>query len=107
MRLIGVWCVDVLSAVRESVTPAGAVTVAVFDRVPVAEEATVPVAEIGRASCRERVKVVEVLVDPEAAPQLPPTDAQVQVTPVNVAGKVSLTEAFTTSDGPLFVTTIV
>jgi hypothetical protein len=107
LKLIVVLSVAELLVVGESVTPAGAVTVAVFESVPVAEEATVPVAVKVALLVVGRLTVVEMFPAPEAAAQLPPTDEQVQVTPVNVAGKVSLTAAFTTSDGPLFVTTIV
>jgi hypothetical protein len=49
LSVIVVVSVAELLVVGESVTPAGAVTVAVFDSVPVAEEATVPVAVNGRA----------------------------------------------------------
>ena len=61
-----------LFEVGESVTPAGAVVVAVFEMLPVAEEATVPLAEKVALLPEGRLTVVEMLPEPEAAPQLAP-----------------------------------
>ena len=85
--------------------------VAVLDSVPVALErigaVTVTVAEDPEV----RSTVVAMSPEPEAAPQAPvPVIAQVQLTEAtsNSAGSnVSSTEAPTTSDGPLLVTTTV
>ncbi len=91
-----------------SVTPTGAVTVAVLEIETVAEEATVPLATKVALLPVGRLTVVEILPEPEAEAQLPPGWAtHVHETPVNVAGNVSVTEAPITSEGPPFVTTIV
>src|SRR2546422_701289 len=97
-----------LFVVGLSVTPAGAVTVAVLIRWPVAEGATVPVTVNVAVPPASRFTVVEMLPLTGPAVQLEPAEAtQVHEAPVNTAGNVSLTEAAVTLDGPLLVTTIV
>ncbi len=99
---------ELLFAPFGSVVPAGGVAVAVFviglgaDPETVADTVNVAFCPTGRFT------VVEMLPEPEAAPQEPvPVAVHVHVTPVRPAGIVSATEAPITSEGPLFVTTIV
>ena len=100
--------VALLLAVLGSVTPAGAVTLAVLVRVPVALKDRVPVAVKVAVPPTARFTVVAMLPLPLAAAQLEPAEAvQVQVTPVRLAGKVSVTEAPVTGLGPAFETVIV
>jgi hypothetical protein len=96
-----------------SVVPTGTATDAVFERVPVAEDATVPVTvNVAVEPLFRSIDRLMLPLFPEAgAPQLLPVangeTEQLHVAPVNAAGKVSLTFAPVTSEGPLFVTTIV
>ena len=92
----------------ESVVPAGAVTLAVLVRVPVALEERVPVAVNVAVPPTARFTVVAMLPLPLAAAQLEPAEAvQVQAIPVRLAGKVSTTDAPVTGLGPAFETVIV
>jgi hypothetical protein len=108
LRVIVVVSVAELLVVGESVTPAGAVTVAVLDTDPVAEDFTVALSVNVAVPPETRLTVVEMVPEPEAAAQLEPAEAtQVQEAFESSAGIESITEAFTTSEGPLFVTKIV
>ncbi len=87
-----------------SVVPEGGATVAVLARLPVAEDDTVPVTIIVALDPEVRVAEVDTLLP---LPEVGVHDAHDQLTPVIVAGTVSVTDAPDTSDGPLLVTTIV
>ena len=90
-----------------SVVPDGTDTVAVLLSVPVADALTVALTVYVAVPLASRFTVSLMLPLPEAV-QLEPADAvHVQVTPVKLAGIVSLTVAPVTSLGPLFVATIV
>jgi len=99
--------VAVLLALDGSTMPAGAATAAVLVKVPVAPglivaltvKVTVPLAST----------LIDVLMLPlPLAGQLEPAEAlHVQLTPVKVAGNVSVTVAPVTAFGPLLVTVIV
>src|SRR3954447_22197503 len=106
LRVIVVVSVSLLLPAA-SVTPAGALTVAVLDSVPVAEEATVPLTVNVAVPPERRLTEAAMLPVPEAGQDEPLEAVQVQAAPVKAAGKVSATEAPTTSEGPLLVTTIV
>src|SRR5437899_8004621 len=80
-------------------TPAGAVTLAVFEIDPVAEEATVPVAVKVALLPVGRLAVDALVLQPRSDLQRRPMLEQVKDTPVNVAGKETLTEVPTTSEG--------
>src|SRR5436305_262741 len=97
----------VLSCALPSLTPAGALTVAVFASEPVAEEATVPLTVNVAVPPERRLTVVEMLPVPDAGQGEPAEARQVHAAPVKAAGNVSATEAPVTSEGPLFVTVIV
>ena len=100
--------VALLFAVSGSVTPAGAMTLAVLVRVPVALEERIPVAVNVAVPPTARFTVVAMLPLPLAAAQLEPAEAvQVQAIPVRLAGKVSTTDAPVTGLGPAFETVIV
>ena len=92
--------VAVLLAALGSVTPPGAVMVAVLDSVPVAEALSVPVmvkvtaAPTGRFTSSLRLPLPEAVQVPPAEP------TQVQVTPLREAGSVSATVAPVTLTGP-------
>ncbi len=90
-----------------SVLAAGRVTVAVFDRVPVVEEGTVPVTVYVTELLAAIVAVVSRLPVPLAAPQLLPVppDAQVQVNPDSADGSASRTAVLTAGAGPALLTT--
>lgn len=91
-----------------SVTPLGAVTVAVFEMLPVADDTTVPVTTNVTVPLTARSTVVAILPDPLAAAHaFGEVAVHVQVTAVSAAGNVSATKAPVTIAGPLFVTTIV
>ena len=91
-----------------SVTPAGAVTVAVFTKLPVALGETVALTLNVAIPPAGKVTAVLMFPLPEAAPQAPPEEpAQVQLTPVRAAGKASVTVAPVTPLGPALETTIV
>ena len=107
-RVMVVVSVAVLLAGVGSVTPPGAATVAVFDKVPVAVAATV--ADTVNVAAPPAASVTEALIAPapdEGQLEPAPVAAQVHVTPVSDAGNVSLTLAPVTVDGPLLVATIV
>ena len=97
----------------ESVVPAGTATLAVFERVPVAEEATVPftvnvaVAPLLRSIARLMLPLLPEAGKPQLLPAATGETTQLHVAPLKAAGKVSDTVAPVTSEGPLFVTTIV
>src|SRR5262245_2422532 len=91
-----------------SVTPAGAVTVAVLVKAPVVPDGTVPltvnVAWVPAGSVTSALMLPVPDGVPHAAPAL---GVQVQVKPASGAGKVSCTCALVTSEGPTLVTTMV
>ena len=91
------------------VTPAGGVTVAVFDNVPVADDAIVGLDRVGdRAAGRQvDVGVVDAAAAAGVKPVAPPVAVAVNVAPVSGLGNVSTIEAPVTSLGPALVTTIV
>src|SRR5262249_20304714 len=101
--------VALLLAGTRSVVPACGGTVAVLLSAPVAVAATVPVVVKVADVPAGRLTVVAMLPVPLVAPQLAPVPAgvHVQVTPVSVAGKVSLTAAPVTALGPALATVIV
>lgn len=100
--------VEELGPVPTSRTPTGAVTVAVFDRVPVAPGAIVAVRVNVAVPETSSDTVVLILPAPAVAPQLEPALAvQVQLAPLSVPGKVSVTVAPVTADGPALLTVIV
>src|SRR3989442_135031 len=91
-----------------SVAPPGAVTVAVFAREPVAIAATVALTVNVAIPPTGRLTVVPMSPLPEAEPHEPPAEPpQVQLTPVRVAGMVSVTVAPVTELGPAFEATLV
>jgi hypothetical protein len=91
-----------------SVTPAGAVTVAVFVIELAVEAETVALTEIVAVPPNARLMIADTFPVPDAGAHTEGREAvQVQVAPVSPGGSVSATVAPTTSDGPLFVTTIV
>src|SRR5436305_833946 len=104
--------VALLLAVLESVVPAGAATVAVLTRLPVAEDRAVPVTVRAPAlPAPAAMLAVAARLLPEPLPPLlteaVPVVEEVQVTPLRVAVLMSATLAPTTSLGPLLVTVIV
>jgi hypothetical protein len=91
----------------ESVTPFGGATEAVLITLPDAVLRTVAVRLKVAVPLTRRLTVVLMLPLPLAAPQLEPFEAtQVHEALVRFAGMVSLTGAFVTVLGPLFLTTI-
>src|SRR4051794_37079542 len=96
-----------LSARFGSVTPAGAVTEAVFASDPEMLVASEAVAE--KVTCPPAASVTRVSIVPAPEPgQLEPTEAeQVQDTPVTAAGNGSCTRALVTVLGPALLTTMV
>jgi hypothetical protein len=90
-----------------SVTPAGAVTVAVLTRSPVAPALTVAVTVNVAVPPDGRVTVALMLPFPLAGPVAPPAYAPVHVGDVSDAENASATVAPTTLDGPTLVATIV
>src|ERR1700740_2640162 len=95
-----------------SVVPAGAVTVAVLTRFPVAEDLAVPdtVKTTELPAPAGMVTVPARLLPEPVAPlvtEAVPVTLETQVTPVKVAGTVSATLAPTASLGPLLVTVMV
>ncbi len=86
----------------------GAVTVTVFDRVPVALLAICATNVNVAVPFGARLTVVPILPDPLAEAQLEPAEArQDHEALVMIAGSVSLTVAPDTALGPLLVTTMV
>lgn len=97
-----------LSADTGSVTPAGACTVAVLVNEPVAVDETATTTLYVAVAPAAMVTVVAIGIDPDAAPQLAPTDAaHVHEPEVAPAGSASATGAFTAVDGPALPTTTV
>ena len=97
--------VALLLAEFGSLTPKGAVTLAVLERVPVAVEATFPVALYVTKLPAGIVRVSWMLPVPVAVnPDAPPLCVAVNVTPVKIAGKLSVIVAPLTLLGPAFVT---
>src|SRR2546422_8968320 len=91
-----------------SVIPAGGVTAAVFDRVPEALMSSVPVAMNVAVPPTRRFTVRLMFPEPLAAAQLEPLEAtHVHVTPVRLAGKLSVTVAPDAAEGPALLTVIV
>src|SRR5947199_179102 len=93
-----------LLVVGLSLTPAGAVTVAVFTSDPVADDFTVPPTVNVAVPPETRLTETEMLPVPEAGHEEPAEATQLQLTAVKSAGNVSATDAPVTSEGPLLVT---
>jgi hypothetical protein len=107
-RMIVSVSVALLFARLGSVIPARGITVAVFDSVPEALMSSVPVAVKVAVPPTSRFAVWLMFPEPLAAAQLDPADAvHVHVTPVRLAGKLSVTVAPVTTDGPALLTVIV
>src|SRR5664279_4358725 len=104
---IGSVSVAVLLVGSVSVTPGGVDTVAVFDRVPVADADNVPVSVNVAVPPTSRFTDALMFAVPVAGQLLPGVAAQVHVTPVSTAGTRSVTVAPMTALGPLFVATMV
>src|SRR3989442_1063814 len=90
-----------------SVTPPGAVTVAVLLSLPVADALIVPVRVWVTVAPPGRLTVSLMLPDPLGPHVPPPAPRQVQVTPVIAAGTESATVAPVTEVGPALDATIV
>src|SRR2546430_392754 len=90
-----------------SVTPAGAVTVAVLTRFPVADDFTVTETVKVAVPPASRLTEAEMSPEPEAGQDDPEEATHVQLTPDSFDEKLSATEAPVTSEGPLLLTTIV
>ena len=90
-----------------SVTPAGAATVAVLDKLPVAVGKMVPVTVKVTEPPAGRFTVSLMFPEPAAVAVPPPAPTAVQVTPVKVAGSVSATVAPGALLGPAFEAVIV
>ena len=88
-----------------SVVAGGAATVAVFDKAPMAAAATSAVTVKVAVPPTARLTVVLMSPAPPAA-QVPLTATQLQTAFDKVAANVSTTEAPTTFDGPLLLTTM-
>ena len=99
--------VAVLLAPFGSLLPTGAATVAVFTSEPVAAGATVPVTVNVTVPATRRLTEALMLPLPEAGQVEPAVAVHVHVTPVSVAGSVSVTVAPVITDGPAFDATIV
>jgi hypothetical protein len=95
-----------LFALLGSDVPTGGVTVAVLTRLPVALAITVPVAVKVIVPPLATLTVALMSPVPEAGQLEPALALQVHVTPVIVAGKLSITFAPFASLGPAFETTI-
>ena len=85
--------------------PAGAVTVAVFERLPVAVENVVTLTVYTAVPPTARFTSSLMLPVPLGLP-LPPVNTAVHDTPLTCAGNTSLTRAPVTGFGPLLVTVI-
>src|SRR3989442_312101 len=91
-----------------SVAPPGAVTVAVFTRVPVAPGATVALTVNVAIPPTGRLTVAPMSPLPEAEPHEPPAEPTLgKLTPGGSAGIVSVTVSPVTELGPAFEATIV
>ena len=96
-----------LAPVPTSSTPGGAVTDAVLATVPVAPGAIVAVRVNVAVPDTGNDTVVLMFPVPAALPQAPPALlTHVQLAPTSVPGKVSVTVAPVTADGPALLTTI-
>jgi hypothetical protein len=90
-----------------STTVLGAVTIAVLVIVPLAEALTVALTVNVTLPPTGRLTPMLMSPTPFGAPHVPPfIPTQVQVTPVRLAGNVSITVAPVTGFGPLLVATI-
>src|SRR5205823_13386191 len=100
--------VAVLFAVFGSLIPAGAVTCAVFDSVPVAAELSLPLA-LQMILLAEGIVTISLMLPLPLAvkPVAPPAWVAVNVRPVSAAGKLSDTDAPFAAAGPTLVTTMV
>jgi hypothetical protein len=96
-----------LLAANGSVTPAGAVTVAVFSSVPVAVGESVAVTVKVAAPLAARSTVAAMSPAPDTGQELPAEARHVQAAPVSPAGKSSVTATPVTALGPALATTIV
>ena len=99
--------VAVLLAPLVSLLPAGAAIVAVLTSEPVAAAETAPLTVKVAVPETSRLTLALMLPLPDAGQLEPALAAQVHVTPVKVAGKVSVTVAAVITDGPAFDATIV
>ena len=90
-----------------SVTPAGAATVAVLTRLPVADALIVAVTVNVAEAPTGRSTVALMLPLPLAGQVAPPVAEHVHVVPVRAAGMMSATVAAVTAEGPVLVATIV
>ncbi len=90
-----------------SVTPPGAVIVAVLTSDPVADADTVPVAVKVAVPPTGRLTSALMSPLPLAGQLAPPPDVHVHVTPLTFAGKRSLTVALVTALGPALVAMMV
>ncbi len=90
-----------------SVTPAGAVIVAVLTSVPVAAADTVPLSVNVALPPTGRLTLALMLPEPAAGQVPPPAPTHVHAAPRIVAGTVSATVAPVTPLGPLLLATIV
>jgi hypothetical protein len=107
LRVTVVVSVAELLAGVGSVDPPGRATAAVFDSVPVAVETTVALTVNVTEPAARTLTDSAMLPEPDAG-QLEPADAvQVHVTPVRLAGTVSVTVAVVIAEGPAFDATIV
>jgi hypothetical protein len=105
--LIVVVSVAELFAGVGSVDPPGRATVAMFDSVPVAVDETVAFTLKVTEPPERMLTEAAMLPDPEAG-QLEPADAaHVHVTPVRLAGIVSVAVADVIAEGPAFDATTV
>jgi hypothetical protein len=107
-RLLTDVVTDALLLPGVSDTPAGAVVVAVFVIELEVDDETVAVTVNVAVPPESRFTAeVEMLPEPEAGQDEPAEAEQVQLTPVSPDGRLSVTVAPTTSEGPLFFTTMV
>ena len=90
-----------------SVTPAGAVTVAVLISVPEAAAESVAVSVKVTLAPAGRLTLALMLPDPDAGQVPPPAPTQVHAAPVSTAGTVSVTVPPVTPLGPALLATIV
>jgi hypothetical protein len=106
-RVMVVVSVAVLLAAVGSLAPPGSVTVAVFDKVPVAVDTTVAfTVKVTEPEARTFTDA-EMLPDPDAGQLDPAVAEHVHVAPVRLAGNVSATVAPVIADGPALLATMV
>ena len=96
-----------LLAAFVSVTPSGAATAAVLLRVPVALAAITSVTVNVAVAPTGRLTVALIDPVPDAGHDAPALAVQLQVIEVTPVGIVSVTDAPSAVDGPVFVATIV